>query len=242
MIIFHRIRTVFSAVVAVCLFSPPALAATVAASINANATPYPGIWSENNVGWIYAPTASYTLTGIGTKFASLDEPAHLVTESVYLGAPGNLTLVSSGSFVAGTNFTVPIFSPVALLAGNQYFFAFGNVAGLGTNLSDDPGATNLGGLFYDFSPTGSPASFDSGPEGGVAAQPIVEFYGALVSAVPEPGAWMMMIVGFGVIGVALRKVRRHSPRYFDQKTADAAESRRFGKLMPASTPYCGRNA
>lgn len=211
----HRVLTACAAATA-CSFSAPALAITIVDSINANATPYAGTWSENNVGWYYVPSTSYMLTGIGTKFSSLDDAAHIVTESIYSGAIGNLTLLSSGSFGAGTNFTVPAFNPIALTAGKQYFFAFGNVAGLGSNLSVDPDAKYLsGGLFYDFSPPGTPATFDSGPVGGVAAQPIVEFFG--VSAAPEPQAWMMLILGFGIIGVALRRARGHSACNLDHR-------------------------
>ena len=39
----------------------------------------------------------------------------------------------------------------------------------------------------------------------------ISFNGTFDSAVPEPATWAMMIVGFGLIGAALRRERRSSP-------------------------------
>lgn len=33
-----------------------------------------------------------------------------------------------------------------------------------------------------------------------------------MAAIPEPGTWAMMLVGFGAIGVSMRRARRVSPR------------------------------
>jgi hypothetical protein len=32
----------------------------------------------------------------------------------------------------------------------------------------------------------------------------------VTGAVPEPGTWAMMLIGFGVVGAGMRRARRHS--------------------------------
>jgi hypothetical protein len=84
-----------------------------------------------------------------------------------------------------------------LIAGATYFLGFQNVQGLLVNFTGyQPGATNLGGVYYDFD---SSNTFNFGPEGGCCSavgQPIVEFVGNPVT-VPGP------IAGAGLPGLLL---------------------------------------
>src|SRR5262249_159109 len=90
---------------------------------------------------------------------------------------------------------------VNLIAGATYFIGFQNVEGLLVNFTgyDDPQATNLGGVYYDFD---SSNTFSFGPEGGCCSavgQPIIEFVTAqsISSSVPGP------IAGAGLPGLIL---------------------------------------
>lgn len=183
----------------------PAHAATIADSINPTATPVlEAAWGASNVGWQYSPAFSYSLTGIETKFGS--SRADPVVASIYSGTVGSLTLLGSGSFSpVGGAFAGTSFAPVSLTAGTSYFVAFSNVSGLGQNVTDNAGATNLpGGLRFDFGPP--PGTFDAGTETEVTAQPIINFLGSsVISAAPEPATWALTIAGFGLVGCALRR-------------------------------------
>jgi hypothetical protein len=45
---------------------------------------------------------------------------------------------------------------------------------------------------------------------GFTDEDLPGFKAQLLSAVPEPASWMMMIGGFGLVGAALRRKRRQS--------------------------------
>lgn len=58
----------------------------------------------------------------------------------------------------------------------------------------------------------APGTF-GGPNGGYFAIPRGDYYGTLsitrtADAVPEPATWAMMLMGFGIIGCAMRKLRK----------------------------------
>jgi hypothetical protein len=72
--------------------------ADVIESINATADPdLAASWNVPDVGWVYVPTASFTFSGIGTKFGSSD--GRTVNAEIFSGTPGNLLLLGAGGLV-----------------------------------------------------------------------------------------------------------------------------------------------
>jgi hypothetical protein len=185
----------------------------VSDSINAQYDPYlAASWNVPDVGWIYIPTFSYKLSGIGTKFGSSD--GRSVTAEIFSGAPaqapppcpcvstGSLVLLGAGTLtpVAGAFAYTTSFPDVHLIPNETYFVWFQNVQGLLVNFTfyQDPPATALGGVYYDFGTDWNPSNtFNQGPETGAVSQPILEFIGNHSVGVPGPMA------GTGLPGLVL---------------------------------------
>jgi hypothetical protein len=174
--------------------------ADVVASINDTGDLAPAtIWNVPEVGWLYTPTTTFTFYEIGTKFGSSDGRA--VSAYINSGvpgavAPGGLVTLRAGALtpIADAFAYTNRFAEVTLIAGQTYFIAFQNVQGLDVNFTSDSGATNLGGVYYDFDFSNA---YNFGPEGGGAVgQPIIEFIGDPVT-VPGP------IAGAGLSGLLL---------------------------------------
>lgn len=81
------------------------------------------------------------------------------------------------------------------LGAGSYDISFYNPNGLGV-----PAYADAGGKLYHQGNFFQPSQFYAGRSAG--------FTLGGVSAVPEPGAWAMMIVGFGLAGGAIRATRR----------------------------------
>ena len=58
---------------------------------------------------------------------------------------------------------------------------------------------------------------------GSGAPPYALLADVSISAVPEPATWAMMIIGFGVVGGAMRAAKRRSDETFDAKIKRIAE-------------------
>jgi hypothetical protein len=153
-------------------------------------------WNVPDVGWIYVPTVSYTVTAIGTKFESSD--GRIVNAELFSGAPGAWVLLGYAPLrpEADTLAYTFYFPDVELVGGQQYLIAFQGVQGLLANFTyyQDPPATNLGDVYYDFGSN----TFDRSEGGCCSAvgQPILQFIGN-PAAVPGP------IVGAGLPGLIL---------------------------------------
>ena len=158
---------------------------------------------------------------LSTAFAAVPASAQLLTFNLTGSRTATFTIDSSAPNSFNTS----------ALIGNQIFFnnvagTFGGSAGtanisFGTNLiadlniqSSNLGFTQLsvpGDLF-----TGSASSpiFNIGTfnlSGGFTAGPAtLTISRAAVAAVPEPGTWAMMLLGFGAIGVVVRRRRQHA--------------------------------
>ena len=142
----------------------------------------------------------------------------------------NLTGSRTATFTL--NSSVPNSFTSSALIGDQIFFnnvagIFGGTAGtanisFGTNLiadlniqSSSLGFTQLSGADDLFAGPASNPTFNIGTfnlSGGFTAGPAtLTITRATVAAVPEPGTWAMMLVGFGALGVSVRR-RRQSLR------------------------------
>ena len=153
--------------------------------------------------------------------------------SVALSAPANaqaLLFELSGSRNATFTLNTPTpnsFTTNALI-GNQIFFnniagTFGGTAGtanisFGTNLIAD---LNIQSASLGFTQLSVPGDLFTGPasnptfnlgtfnlSGGFTAGPAtLTISQAAIAAVPEPGTWAMMLIGFGAMGVSMRRRR-----------------------------------
>lgn len=102
------------------------------------------------------------------------------------------------------------------------FSAAGGVDGFGSGQwisSNDPGTAGSGVAWGVGTLTNAPAGaltvmFDvnflqtnANPSNQALARNLVQFVGSEVGAVPEPGTWAMMLLGFGAIGFSMRRRR-----------------------------------
>ena len=125
------------------------------------------------------------LTNIGSQVHSHGGP---MTWSINATIDGVLTTIYTGSFAAsGTTFMNPL---------PAISFGQGVVTSLG--FTSSPGQNQSYHGFLDGATYGSQAMQFS--------------LNAVGNAVPEPGVWAMLIVGFGLVGGAMRQRRRQTVR------------------------------
>jgi hypothetical protein len=181
-------------IVAVWALCPVDSRAAAIESVNAGSSPNPsGTWSATDIGWLYTPALTYSLTGIETKFRATDQ--RTVTLEIYSGAPpqGGILLRSVNFMPAAGLFAGASFDPLPVNAGQQFFIGFRNVAGLGVNTTTaDQGLQSLGPDYYDLDGSGSYALHFPFTTGDID-RPILLLNG---TAVPEPSTYML-------VGVAL---------------------------------------
>lgn len=140
---------------------------TVAASVNTSYSADNGAyWGDYDVGWLYTPGSSFSLSGIDTEFSIPNGTIvenRTVTVVVYQGLPSSGgTLLGSFQFnsttaegtLAGGSFAAPI----SITGGTQYFIGFENVGplsttnnvdDLGVNFTANTSATVLSNLYFD---------------------------------------------------------------------------------------------
>jgi hypothetical protein len=186
------------------LSSGSAMADIIEDSVNAGASACNCTWGTTDVGWLFTATGSYQLTDLETIFRFVPTVPPTVTALVMSNTPSaGGVLLGSGTFVPVADvFSGAVFAPITVTAGETLFLGFENVGGLGANITLDAGATSLGTLYYDF---GNTESFNQAFSGGDLSQPILELTG---SAVPEPGAWILLLTVFAVLAPSLRRVFR----------------------------------
>ena len=111
-------------------------------SINAEFQPASDTYQNaHEAGWYYTPDQSFMLQGILTKFSNVPDSRTVIVE-IFDSHPedGGIIMESSG-FTPSLGFTGGIFnSPVSLMGGEEYFFGFRNLSGLGVNYTDDASA------------------------------------------------------------------------------------------------------
>ncbi len=211
-----------AAMAALCLAGRTHAAPVVVDAVNPDALPT-NVWQASNVGWLYTPAFSYTLTGVGTKFGAVvfGATSRTVTAQVFSGKPGEffsrtpstLSLLASGTLtpIADQFSDAVLSTAVALTAGTTYFIGFSNVLGLGANFTDDPAADTLGDALHSDSNSGPPANatFDrTGISNAITSRPIIEFLGIRGNAVPEPAGGALTMAGLVLLGFAVQRRRR----------------------------------
>ena len=167
---------------------------------------------------------------LSTAFSASSANAQAVTFNLTGSRTATFTLNSS----------VPNSFTSSALVGDQIFFnnvagTFGGTAGIanisfGTNLVAD---LNIQSANLNFTQLSGPGDLFTGPasnptfntgtfnlSGGFTAGPAtLTITRAAVTAVPEPGTWALMLVGFGGLGVAMRR-RRESANGRRQELAN----------------------
>ncbi len=139
-----------------------------------------------------------TITLTGANDADLIGAAY--TNNFNTGAGTTLFGIDAftDSLVRSTNANAGTYTTVGLLG-----ILLGSTDALGFDISGTTGAGffSVGNNFYGVNLTTGSATLI----GALGTQGIT---GITIAAVPEPGTWAMMLIGFGAIGVAVRRRRR----------------------------------
>lgn len=173
------------------------------------------------IGWVYTPQQSYSLTGIYTRlgYGGIDYSEEIgdytesnigyrdVTVEVFDAPPskGGRLLRSVDYRVEDHSLQGVTFEALDLHAGEDYFIGFRNIDLLLVNLALDDEALNFPcyatRLPYDYSDQGTIGTYNTrynNHDSGLVNKPILAFEG-----VPEPATLLL----FGLGGLLLRKRR-----------------------------------
>ena len=123
----------------------------------------------------------------------LSQPGNAAPLAILLDTLANSFTFTMGSSVAGSTISVSAYDAFGILTGstsivmgNEYNIytlnTLGNFRGLAFSNNNDPAGVRFMNMSYN----------------------------AVGGAVPEPGTWMMMLVGFGGIGLMIRRRRKTS--------------------------------
>ena len=138
------------------------------------------------------PTAVQTVGGITTiSFGQNAEPTGGFSGSFdFTNTDAEVYSILLGSSTPGVTFSAASLFGINGTPGNW------NLTGGGSNVMQ-LAATLIAGGQYEFSFTGSNPNNSGVANGNVT-----------ISAVPEPGTWALMLIGFGGMGLAMRRRRR----------------------------------
>jgi hypothetical protein len=209
------------AATALLIPGPLAHADSIAVGINLGDSSEDIAHGATDIGWVFVPSSTFTLTGISTQFAFVDgrtvtAELRSVPDSPNGTIPSEVvgSVLRSSNFVASTSIssTTPqaAFAPITLTAGTQYFIDFLGIAGLGHLTTGDPGATHLGvpgfseRVFYD---ENSSASFSNIEDNTTGSAPILALFTG--QSVPEPSSVILLGSGFFTL-VGYAAIRRRS--------------------------------
>jgi hypothetical protein len=212
---------------------------TIADSVNLGDNGDSGAyWGVSEVGWLYTPASSFSLSGIETKFSipnltTIED--RTVTVVLYQGG----TPANGGTFLGSFAFNSALAdnntlgggtfaTPISLTAGTEYFVGFENVGpaadstgpnsnDLGVNFTADSGATFLSNAYFDVSGSSTcntGAGFvceDTNTD--ILGQPILAFLEpSTVSTTPLPGTLPLFASVLGFIGLGARRWKRNAQR------------------------------
>ena len=200
-----RKQALFALAIAIIILTASQAPASFIDSVNGDKTPFPYIVvGMGEIGWVYTPQFSYTLTGIKSYFGKLDAPVYdpvpTVTFEIYDEVPiDGGTLLRSVSFPIGWSWPPGgAFTPLDISAGDDYFVGFRHFfPDLGPNFVlcnfADSGVSLPAYYGTDNSGTYSIATDNSN-----FMHPILLFEGT-----PEPATFVLLALG----GLMLRRKR-----------------------------------
>lgn len=155
-----------------------------------------------------AAAATYVLNFTATTGSPLPTTTNftIVTANVLNMAGGYDILSASGSFTTGGNtFAVSLAppNPPGFFTDNVFFAGNPSFTNAGLGLLWSGGSANLWGngpeAPYTFYVNTYGVGYTTQTDGTLSVT---------AGGVPEPGMWMLMITGFGMVGVAARRGRR----------------------------------
>jgi len=187
-----RVFVVSAMIIAVLAISPAP--AVIIDSINADKIPSGVQWREmSEIGWLYTPQFSYTLTGIQSIFGGGGGPAHplgTVTLEIYDGFPvAGAALLRSATFAVEGG--VPgggTFAPLEISAGSDYFVGFRSypISGIGVICN------------YAFDGVSLPSYYGTDNTGqylNLTTQPYLDHPILMFEGVPEPATLLLLGLG-----------------------------------------------
>lgn len=168
-------------------------------------------------------TGDYLVTNGGT--GGIQSPAfrvyvqdgsqrsELIFEAAY---NGGYTLGTASSVTAASLFYQNIAGTGPTFVPGTSTYVFNTLAGFGDSYS----ANAFVSAFGVGNGSGANASFNAFADNlaltNTAGTNQVNFASSVTGAVPEPGTWAMMLIGFGGVGGAMRRTRRRSAKLIAQ--------------------------
>ncbi|WP_426163868.1 PEPxxWA-CTERM sorting domain-containing protein [Sandarakinorhabdus sp. DWP1-3-1] len=185
-----------------------AQAATAITSFSGG-TLFPSFGGDDTVGFVFTTNSAISVTALGWfGTGGAVNGSHQIGIWTSGGTLLGSATVSPGA-VDGTNVRYIGITPIALASGQQYFIG-------GRDLSDDGDSysTSVSNLVTDAAITFNGSAASAGGAGFAFPGSINSIstggrFGAnfqfSLAAVPEPQSWALMIVGFGLVGGAMRR-------------------------------------
>lgn len=134
-------------------------------------------------------SSDFVLTGGGTALAA-QYGAEALLDQVFTGAFDTSPALTYG---CGAPTFCQVIIPYEVYLGTMFAVVAFN------STTDDGDGSTIGAYGPDFDTTNGPVVF--------ANNTVYARFSLSAAAVPEPGTWGMMLLGFGVIGMALRRKR-----------------------------------
>lgn len=136
---------------------------------------------------------------------TLNQPVGTVTYSTIFKLSEIATAATlTGNFWSDNRVTQILLNGIAIYTNGSSASQFGGGTGVPLNISTNllAGANTLSFLVQNDSGTSGPGSNPAGLR-----------VSAVFSAVPEPGTWMLMLLGFGAVGFSMRRRQKTQVRF-----------------------------